>query len=69
LKINPQFIIAIILMGNLLFESGYSKNAIKYFMQALKINPKEMQAIVGIANAYYDSGQTEKAIEYYKKAI
>jgi tetratricopeptide (TPR) repeat protein len=56
LKINPQFIIAIILMGNLLFESGYSKNAIKYFMQALKINPKEMQAIVGIANAYYDSG-------------
>ena len=45
-------------MGNLLFESGYSKNAIKYFMQALKINPKEMQAIVGIANAYYDSGQT-----------
>ena len=29
-------------MGNLLFDSGYSKNAIKYFNQALKLNPNEM---------------------------
>jgi cytochrome c-type biogenesis protein CcmH/NrfG len=41
-------------MGNLLFESGHARHALKYHQQALKFNPKELHAIVGIANALYD---------------
>jgi hypothetical protein len=31
LKINPKYVPSIVAMGNLLFESGHSKTAIKYF--------------------------------------
>jgi tetratricopeptide (TPR) repeat protein len=42
-------------MGNLLFETGHSEDAIRYHKQALVVNPKELQALIGLGNAYYDS--------------
>jgi Tfp pilus assembly protein PilF len=31
LKVNPNFVPGIVAMGNLLFETGHQKNALKYF--------------------------------------
>lgn len=53
-------------MGNLLFESGHPRPALKYHQQALKHNPKELHAIIGIANALYDLEQPSEAINYYQ---
>mmetsp|Transcript_3574 Transcript_3574/g.2604 ORF Transcript_3574/g.2604 Transcript_3574/m.2604 type:complete len:130 (+) Transcript_3574:125-514(+) len=69
LHINKQFPLALVSMGNLLFESGRPDNAIKYHKQALKFNPKELQALIGLGNAYYDSGKPEDSINYYKNAL
>jgi len=56
-------------MGNLLFESGHSNNAIKYFEQALNQSPKDIQALMGLANAYYENNHAKESIEYYKKVL
>jgi tetratricopeptide (TPR) repeat protein len=42
LNINKQYPLALVSMGNLLFESGNAENAIKYHKQALKFNNKEL---------------------------
>jgi tetratricopeptide (TPR) repeat protein len=52
-------------MGNLLFETGNSKHAIKYHMQALKLNPKEPQALSGLGNAHYDLGQYKESVDFF----
>ena len=54
LSINPKHVQGLVSMGNLLFESGNSKHAIKYHQQALRLNPKEVQALIGLGNAHYD---------------
>lgn len=56
-------------MGNLLFESGHARHALKYHQQALKFNPKELHAIVGIANALYDLEEPQSSIKYYQQAV
>ena len=42
LSVNKQFPLALVSMGNLLFETGYPEKAIKYHLQALKFNEKEL---------------------------
>jgi len=42
LQINKQFPLALLSMGNLLFETNHPENAIKYHKHALKYNPKEL---------------------------
>ena len=54
LQINRQFPLALLSMGNLLFETNHPDAAIKYHKHALKYNPKELQALIGLGNAYYD---------------
>ena len=39
---------SLVSMGNLLFETGNSKDASKYHQQALMYNPKEIQALIGL---------------------
>jgi len=52
-------------MGNLLFETGHTKQSMSYYEQALKYNSKELYALIGIGNAIYDQNEPKKAIEYY----
>ena len=42
LMANKKFPLALVSMGNLLFESGSAEQAIKYHHQALKYNEKEL---------------------------
>jgi tetratricopeptide (TPR) repeat protein len=54
LAINKEYPLALLTMGNLLFETNHPENAIKYHLHALKYNENEIQALIGVANAYYD---------------
>ena len=45
--------VALVAMGNLLFETGHAENAIRYDLRALSYNDKELQAMIGLGNAYY----------------
>jgi len=56
LKANNHYPLALVSLGNLLFETGNAEHAIKYHQRALKYNPKELQALIGLGNAYYDTG-------------
>ncbi|CDW79621.1 tpr domain containing protein [Stylonychia lemnae] len=69
LAINRFYPLALVSMGNLLFETGHADEAIKYHKQALVINNKELQALIGLGNAYYDSSQPKEAIQFYKRAL
>ena len=69
LQSNREFPLALVSMGNLLFETGHAEQAIKYHLQALKFNEKELQALIGLGNAYYDTGNPNDAVTYYKKAL
>lgn len=42
LKINSQFPLALLSMGNLLFETNHPEQAIRYHKHALKYNPNEL---------------------------
>ena len=41
-SINPKYVLGLVTMGNLLFDSGHFQNAIKYHEQALKYSPNEI---------------------------
>ena len=69
LEINKNYGPALVLMGNLLFESHKPDVALRYHTQALKINPKDIAALVGAGNAVYDQKETKKAIDYYEQAL
>ena len=66
LEANRQYPLALVSMGNLLFDTGHAENAIKYHLRALSYDDKEMQAMIGLGNAYYDIRKPIEAIEYYK---
>jgi tetratricopeptide (TPR) repeat protein len=55
LETNRTYHLALVTMGNLLFETGRADKAIKYHKQALKYNEGELQALIGLGNAYYDT--------------
>ena len=55
LTINKGYPLALVSMGNLLFETGHAQEAVKYHKKALQVNPKELQALIGLGNAFYDS--------------
>ena len=42
LQLAPKYVLGLVSMGNLLFETGHSKTAAKYHQQALKYSPKEI---------------------------
>lgn len=65
LTANKKYPLALVSMGNLLFEVGNADHAIKYHLQALSFNDKELQALIGLGNAYYDTGKPDEAVNYY----
>jgi len=69
LSLNKKYVLGLVTMGNLLFETGSPSQSIKYHKRALKFNPKDIQALIGLGNALYEAGEPATAIDYYKKAI
>jgi tetratricopeptide (TPR) repeat protein len=69
LSLNKKYVLGLVTMGNLLFETGNPGQSIKYHKRALKYNPKDIQALIGLGNALYEAGEPANAIKYYKKAI
>ena len=46
LEINRKYVPGMLAMGNMMYESGHSNTAAKYFQQALNINPHDLQALI-----------------------
>lgn len=69
LSINKKYVLGLVTMGNLLFETGNPSQSIKYHKKALSYNPKDIQALIGLGNSLYEAGEPANAISYYKKAI
>lgn len=69
LSLNKKYVLGLVTMGNLLFETGSPTQAIRYHTRALKYNPKDIQALIGLGNSLYEAGEPSTAIMYYKKAI
>lgn len=57
LFVKKDFPLALVSFGNLLFETGEPKDAIKYHHRALELNNRELQALIGLGNCYYDTGK------------
>ncbi len=57
LKLNKKYVLGLVTMGNLLFESGNPETAIKYQKEALWHNPWDIQGLIGLGNALYEAGE------------
>ncbi|MBN2039116.1 MAG: tetratricopeptide repeat protein [Spirochaetes bacterium] len=68
LKIDSQNVQNLILLGNILFEQGRYKDAIKEYGEALKISTDEPVALHNTALALLRTGDELSGIEYLKKA-
>ena len=69
LSLNKEYVLGLVTMGNLMFETGRPSQSIKYHKRALKYNPRDIQALIGLGNSLYENGEPKSAIEYYKEAI
>jgi len=61
LQTKPNYLPAVLTMGDLLSESDNFETAIKYYNQALALKPTEKRAILGLAHAYYECGNMDVA--------
>ena len=69
LKINPQNVYAIHLIGLAYNESGRSEQALPYFNKAIEMIPNECTFHFNRGLAYYRLYQPQKAIDDYSIAI
>ena len=53
LKLNTKFSPSFKAIGNILYESGNNKNAIKYYEKALEFDPSDFETKLGLANCYF----------------
>jgi tetratricopeptide (TPR) repeat protein len=63
LRLNPQFVPALIDMGNLRSEQGNSVGAIQYFSKAIALEPLNASAHYNLAILYKMQGRTAEAQE------
>ena len=44
----------LVLLGNILYENGNVRTALKYYKEALNYNPNELRALICSGNVKYD---------------
>jgi tetratricopeptide (TPR) repeat protein len=69
LIINPDFVPAIVDMGNISAEKDDAASAVKYFTQAIALEPFNTQAHYNLAQVYERQGKTAEAEMEKKKYI
>jgi predicted O-linked N-acetylglucosamine transferase (SPINDLY family) len=69
LKLNPNFELAYITLGNILQTQNKITSAIRAYEQALEINPNFVEVYVNLGTMYLRLGEIETGIEYYQKAL
>lgn len=56
-------------LGNILYDLGNVKEAIKSYDNALKINSKNYSALLGLGLTYSNEGKDNQSIYFYKKIL
>ena len=69
LQLKPDQIDAIVNIGNLMYNSGFQKDAEACYRKALRINPDHIEANYNLANILEEKGDLDNAILFYHKAI
>jgi predicted O-linked N-acetylglucosamine transferase (SPINDLY family) len=69
LKLNPDFELAYITLGNILQTQDKITSAIRAYQQALEIHPNFAEVYVNLGTMYLRLGEVETGIEYYQKAL
>jgi len=66
---NPEDLISLVNLGNLLFREKQYDEALEYLQRAMEVDPANLNAIKQIAFVYDAKGESDKAAEAYLKAI
>ncbi|CAK5116305.1 unnamed protein product [Meloidogyne enterolobii] len=69
ITLDPNFIDALINMGNVLKEARIFDRAVSCYLRALALNPNHAVVHGNLACVYYEQGHLDLAIETYKRAI
>jgi Flp pilus assembly protein TadD len=64
---SPEFVPALVNMGNLALLAGDSSKAITYFGKAYRKEAANPYALLGLAKAYYQKGDSTQARSFYQK--
>jgi cytochrome c-type biogenesis protein CcmH/NrfG len=66
---NPENLAAWTQLGNVYFDTGQFKNAIKAYGKSLSLQPNNADVLTDLGVMYRRNGQPEKAVEAFDKAI
>ena len=66
---NPENVEAWTQLGNIYFDTGQFKNAIKAYEKSLSLQPNNADVLTDLGVMYRRNGQPEKAVEAFDKAI
>ncbi|MDD3238415.1 MAG: tetratricopeptide repeat protein [Candidatus Gastranaerophilales bacterium] len=69
LKLTPNHAKSLILMGDIRFIQGKTKEALNYYLQANELRPDNAKILGGIANCYSYISNPQKAILYCDRAF
>ena len=69
LGVEKHNVKAMTLLGTIYLKDGSSKEALRWFHQALRYNPECTEAAKGGGDAYFMRGRFERAVEAYDKAL
>ena len=68
IKLNPKFVQAYLLYGNVYYGQGKYDLAAEKYLRASEISPKSVQALINLGAAYAASGKFDEALATYLKA-
>ena len=66
---RPDYVDALVNIGNIEHRMGHKKTAEQYYRKALRINPDHVEANYNLANVLEEKDDLENAVLFYKKAI
>lgn len=69
LKLDPNFLLVYVVLGNALHFQGKISSAIRAYNQALEIHPSFAEVHANLATMYLQNGQVNEAIAAYKKSL
>jgi len=68
LALNPRYLDALILHGQVMVERGRLEEAVRSFQRALRVNDAYVEAYAGLAVAYRQAGRDREADEAVRQA-
>lgn len=68
-QIAPRDLVGLRGLGNVAYDEGDRKSAIRYYRAYLEIEPDDPEVRTDLGTMYFESGEAEKAIAEYERVI